>query len=55
MNKKEINVEEELTKILSESLAKEIDIQIVASLKPYIRQAKIESILKKIDEKKKTD
>ena len=46
---------EELSKILAEQLSKEIDREIIKSLKPYIRQSKIESILKKIDEKKKTD
>lgn len=45
---------EELSKILAEQLSREIDREIVKSLKPYIRQSKIESILKKI-EKKKTD
>lgn len=55
MNKKEINVEEELAKILSESISKEIDKRNIQSLRIYIRQTKIESILNKINKQKKTD
>lgn len=44
--------EDELTKILSEEIARSIDKEIMNSLKPYIREAKIDSILKEINKRK---
>jgi hypothetical protein len=55
MKKNKIYPEEELTKILSEELSKEIDKQIMESLNPYIRQSKIDKILEKIDKKNKKE
>lgn len=48
MNK--IDAQEELQRILSEEISKSIDAQILNDLKPYIRESKIDTILKNLED-----
>lgn len=52
INNTPIDIEDKLQKNLSEELSRAIDKQIMNDLKPYIREAKINSILKEIDKRK---
>lgn len=46
------DIEDELTRILSEEISKSIDREIMNSLKPYIRESKIDHILKEVNKRK---